>query len=267
MYYHNIWDPLLICSQMLVLQCCFYAQFGLFLVLFHYLLDTRLALSLLLDGDLVLLSRSDGWTPVMAQLCTAAVCSYSVLLVVGRAKRCLDFCSTLYLFHYLLCVAYSGIPSSWQYYLVLAVSVAVTVLLSEWLCMHEELKWIPTTGGGGSSSAMSSMGGGSPTADGAAVGVSVSSVVSAGLGATVSSALSRLSGHSPRLHANSAGGMAGAGSSGSSAAGGGGGVGSGGVANGSSAAEMDGELTADHLDADDDVDESRSLLKLKLLKP
>ena len=102
MYYHNIWDPLLICSQMLVLQCCFYAQFGLFLVLFHYLLDTRLALSLLLDGDLVLLSRSDGWTPVMAQLCTAAVCSYSVLLVVGPGPSAastsapLSICSTTF---------------------------------------------------------------------------------------------------------------------------------------------------------------------------
>ena len=159
MYYHNIWDPLLICSQMLVLQCAYYAQFGVFLVLFHYLLSTRLSLSLVLDGDLIRLSQSRGWTPVMAQLCTAVVCSYAVLLVVGRAKRCLDFCSTLYLFHYLACVAYGGIPSSWQFYLVLGVSTAVTVLLSEWLCMHEELKWIPTTGGGGGSG---SSGGGSP---------------------------------------------------------------------------------------------------------
>ena len=261
MYYHNIWDPLLICSQMLVLQCCFYAQFGVFLVLFHYLLDTRLSLSLLLDGDLIQLGRSDGWTPVMAQLCTAVVGSYSVLVVVGRAKRCLDFCSTLYLFHYLACVAYGGIPSSWQYYAILGVSVAVTVLLSEWLCMHEELKWIPTTGGGGGSG-MSSMGGGSPTSDGPPAS---SGGVGGGLGATVSNALSRLSGHSPRLHANSTGGMAGAGSNGVSAAGG---VGGSGVSAGvGGSTELDGELTADHLEADDDVDESRSLLKLKMIKP
>ena len=266
MYYHNIWDPLLICSQMLVLQCCFYAQFGVFLVLFHYLLATRLSLSLLLDGDLIQLGRSDGWTPVMAQLCTAVVCSYSVLLVVGRAKRCLDFCSTLYLFHYLSCVAYGGIPSSWQFYLVLAVSVAVSVLLSEWLCMHEELKWIPTTGGGGGGG----MGGGSQSSD--TPQVTVSSVVSGGLGATVSSALSRLSGHSPRVHGGSAGGLVGASGGGVSSGGGGSGLGSLGSASlsvpggGGLIGDVDGELTTDHLDADDDVDESRSLLKLKVVK-
>ena len=273
MYYHNIWDPLLICSQMLVLQCAFYAQFGLFLVLFHYLLDTRLSLSLLLDGGCIDLGSADGWTPVMAQLCTAAVCSYAVLLVVGRAKRCLDFCSTLYLFHYLTCAAYGGVPASWQFYFVLAASVAVTVLLSEWLCMHEELKWIPTTGGGsggGGGGGMSGMGGG-PSASADLAG-SVSGAVSVGgLGATVSSALSRLSGHSPRLPATSAGGLSGAGGGGgSSANGGGGGVGiggAGGAAGSGGAADLDGELTADHLDGDDDVDESRSLLKLKVVKP
>ena len=260
MYYHAIWDPLLICSQMLVLQCCFYAQFGLFLVLFHYLLDTRLSLSLLLDGDLIQLGRSDGWTPVMAELCTAVVASYPVLLVVGRAKRCLDFCATLYLFHYLTCVAYSGIPSSWQYYLVLAVSVAVSVLLSEWLCMHEELKWIPTTGGG-SGSGMVSMGGGGSSSD----GPPVASAVSGSLGATVSSALSRLSGHSPRVHANSAGGLSGVGGGGVSVAGG---VSSmSGALSSSGSVELDVDLTAEQLEADDDVDESRSLLKLKMVKP
>ncbi len=112
MYYHNIWDPILIVSQMATLQCSFYLSFGMVLFSFHLLLSTPLSLSLMLDGDLISLTRTTGWTCILAELCAAPFVAYLILRVVGRAKKCLDFSSSLFFFHFLLCIAYGGVPSS-----------------------------------------------------------------------------------------------------------------------------------------------------------
>ena len=210
MYYHNIWDPILIVSQMAVLQCGFYLSFGLFLFLFHLLLDTPLSLSLMLDGDRIDLTRGSGWTAIMAELCATPVVSFLILRVVGRAKKCLDFSSSLYFFHYLTCCTYGGIPSSWQFYLVLAITLTVTAVISELLCMKEEMKWIPTQGGGGDRGGGGGGGGaGSQGGLGGGGGGGLGGGQREGgggltgddglLSTSVGSALSRLSGNSPRL--------------------------------------------------------------------
>ena len=218
MYYHNIWDPVLIVSQMATLQCAFYLSFGCALLLLHLLLSTPLSLSLMLDGDLIRLTRASGWTAIVAQLCAAPCTAYLILRVVGRAKKCLDFSASLFFLHYLVCVLYGGIPSSWQYYLVLAAALIVTVVVSEFLCMKEEMRWIPTAqagggaaGGGGGAAGSGSSGGGGGGGGGSGGGArdgsggggagedSGSVSVSGLLTTSVGSALSRLSGTSPRL--------------------------------------------------------------------
>ena len=140
MYYHNIWDPLLIVSQMATLQFSFYLLLGLYLLLLHLLLSTPLHLALMLDGDSISLSVLSGWTVISALLLTAPSCALLMLAVVGRAKKCLDFTCSLFFLHYLSCTAYSGIPSSWHFYLVVAIALTLTVVISEYLCMREEMK-------------------------------------------------------------------------------------------------------------------------------
>ena len=67
----------------------------------------------------------------------------AIRFIVQRAKKCLDFSSTVYLLHFLAVSAFSGIPMESSWWLSLAIDVAITAVLSEWLCLKQELKEIP----------------------------------------------------------------------------------------------------------------------------
>jgi len=67
----------------------------------------------------------------------------AIRFIVQRAKKCLDFSSTVYLIHFLAVSASSGFPKEASWWLNLAVDIAITAVLSEWLCLKQELKEIP----------------------------------------------------------------------------------------------------------------------------
>jgi len=152
MFYNAVWDPILIIFQIVSLQCSWYLSLGTTLFLFHWFFSSSLSLDSILDGDCITMFSSSGWTIILALLLTAPISSYLILIIVGRFKKCLDHTCTLYGIHYLLCILWSGIPSSWQYYLIILITATITDVIAEYLCIQEEMKWIPT----GTSSAASS---------------------------------------------------------------------------------------------------------------
>ena len=70
----------------------------------------------------------------------------AIRLIVQRAKKCLDFSATVYFIHFLAVAVFSGsIPRSFVWWLCTIVNLSATALLSEWLCLQQELKEIPLT--------------------------------------------------------------------------------------------------------------------------
>eukprot|EP01018_Ginkgo_biloba_P022178 Gb_02460 [translate_table: standard] len=66
-----------------------------------------------------------------------------MLLLIERAKKCLDFAATLYIIHLFLCLIYGGWPSSVTWWVVNGIGLAAMALLGEWLCIRRELRDIP----------------------------------------------------------------------------------------------------------------------------
>jgi hypothetical protein len=145
MFYHSIWDPGLIISQILLLQCVFYFSLGFWLILFQFFFHSNaLLFQLFSDSALNLSSFTHSLPTFLSFLLTLPLISYCVFLVVGRAKKCLDFCFTLYALHFLLCrVSENAWPTKWEYWLFHILSLIVITLASEFLCIQQELKWIP----------------------------------------------------------------------------------------------------------------------------
>jgi hypothetical protein len=148
MFYANIWDPALILSQIVLLQCLFYLFVGAWLLLFSLLFGTRLSMHAILAPEQLQMFQGSGWPSIGAFLLVAPILSvtaaatctrwasnglmqsrygpfhlslifhlrlsvacfsgYLLLRVVGRAKQCLDFTATLYLVHFCLCTMYQG---------------------------------------------------------------------------------------------------------------------------------------------------------------
>lgn len=68
-------------------------------------------------------------------------------MVVGRAKKCLDFAATTYLVHFASCCAVAGVPKGAGWWVTTGVALSVTAILGEYLCVSRELRDIPVAGG------------------------------------------------------------------------------------------------------------------------
>jgi len=67
------------------------------------------------------------------------VVGFILSVVVERAKKCLDFCVTLFVLHWLLCVWYAGVPTELLFYGLHLVATVIAAVSGEYLCMRKEL--------------------------------------------------------------------------------------------------------------------------------
>lgn len=63
-----IWDPWLIISQIVVLQCSFYLLVGAWLILFSYVFGSAIDLAHLLNPKALCVEYAEGWPSVFAYL-------------------------------------------------------------------------------------------------------------------------------------------------------------------------------------------------------
>jgi len=143
MFYANIFDPVLVLSQIVIMQCTFYLLIGLLVVVCHALFQSELSLSFLLDPSALHVREAIGWPPILAFLLVAPACSYVLVLVVGRAKKCLDFAATVYMFHFFCCLVFAGFPYNWEWWITNTLGLVGCVVLGEYLCMKKEMEYIP----------------------------------------------------------------------------------------------------------------------------
>lgn len=68
-----------------------------------------------------------------------------LLFLIERAKKCLDFSTTLHIIHLFICIIYGGWPYSMTWWLVNGTGIAIMALLGEYLCIKRELREIPIT--------------------------------------------------------------------------------------------------------------------------
>lgn len=144
MFYATAFDPLLIISQIMVLQSAFYILVGLLALFFSNLFGSSYSLNLILSSESVATSN--------AALCVFVVVvpfmTYIVVKVVQRSRKCLDFVSTTYILHVCMSWAYCGtFPSATRFWVVNVSSCTATIFLSEYFCFKKEMEDIPMTGG------------------------------------------------------------------------------------------------------------------------
>eukprot|EP00850_Spirogloea_muscicola_P011822 SM000074S21732 [mRNA] locus=s74:542732:543944:- [translate_table: standard] len=142
-----VWDPWLILAQIATLQCLFYLTLGALLALLvgsHA--PARFDLALFFDAAALDAATPAGCSAILAFAGTAAAGAGYLLVIVERAKKCLDFTATTYIIHLALCTAYAGLPATFTWWLVNGLALVFMAVLGEWLCMRRELRDIPLGG-------------------------------------------------------------------------------------------------------------------------
>mmetsp|Transcript_14093 Transcript_14093/g.30554 ORF Transcript_14093/g.30554 Transcript_14093/m.30554 type:complete len:200 (+) Transcript_14093:129-728(+) len=143
LYGAAVWDPVLIIAQIISLQCLFYLTLGLFHAIFLGPYVSHLAAAHLLGWHVMSFHTYLGWMTLAANILTAASSAVYLMWLVERAKKCLDFASTCYIIHLVLCWSYSGFPASLEWWVVNGVGLLILSLLGEWLCVRREMAEIP----------------------------------------------------------------------------------------------------------------------------
>ena len=62
--------------------------------------------------------------------------------IIKRAKKCLDYVSTIYIIHLFLCWMNEHFPKNWDWWIVNFCSFLIMAVLSEYLCIRKEMKVI-----------------------------------------------------------------------------------------------------------------------------
>jgi hypothetical protein len=125
------------------MQCIFYASLGFFLFFFGYLLNETILLDHFFSYQEIALTTKLGLVTTISFLLTAIISALFLVLVVERAKKCLDFSATVHIFHLLGCIFYGGFPTLWLWWLLQGVSLLIMTVLGEYMCWQRELREIP----------------------------------------------------------------------------------------------------------------------------
>ncbi|XP_076350546.1 sys1 golgi trafficking protein isoform X2 [Tachypleus tridentatus] len=143
---YSVWDPLLIITQMITMQCIFYSCLGFCIFLVNVISGDNHSLDQIYLYQEIHVKDIHGRCIIGSFLITSLFCSIGLWYFVQKTKQCLDFSTTIHLFHLIVCWIYnSSFPNSISWWLLNIVCVSITCVSGEFLCMRTEMKAIPLT--------------------------------------------------------------------------------------------------------------------------
>lgn len=137
----TVWDPLLIISQIICLQSSYYLTSSILISIFTFLMGQSITLNHVLGYTYLNGGNALGWVLGLCVLINAAVCTFSILNIVQRAKHVLDFTTTLHFLHLVITTIYSRhFPTSILWWICHIISLIMMAIGGEWLCIRREMQ-------------------------------------------------------------------------------------------------------------------------------
>nr|CAG4646632.1 EOG090X0FH3 [Macrothrix elegans] len=139
-----VWDPPLIVSQIVAVQCIMYISLGLWVVLLlHLLAGHPISVDYVFRYQINVKDVS-GRLVITCFLLNSLVGAASLWAIVQRTKLCLDFSATAHLLHFIVSYFYNAAwPSSASWWVLQFSCITITCVLGEFLCLRSEMKSIP----------------------------------------------------------------------------------------------------------------------------
>nr|CAG4645868.1 EOG090X0FH3 [Lynceus sp. MCZ IZ 141354] len=140
----NVWDPVLIVSQIAALQCVMYLSLGFWTVVLHLITGQHLSLDYFFKYQEVGVKDISGRLVISSFILNSIICSLALWTLVQRTKLCLDFTVTAHFVHVIICFFYnSALATNASWWVLQLVCVVITCVLGEFLCLRSEMKAIP----------------------------------------------------------------------------------------------------------------------------
>ncbi|XP_073234301.1 protein SYS1 homolog [Porites lutea] len=140
-----VWDPCLIISQIVAVQCVFYIFLALWILLVDFWTGSTRSLDQFFRAKELRFTTFKGKITIAAFCLNALTGAGGLWVIVRRAKQCLDFAATAHLIHLIVCTIYAGFPTSLTWWLLNLACMALMSVIGEFICMRTELKAIPVS--------------------------------------------------------------------------------------------------------------------------
>ena len=89
-----------------------------------------------------------GYATIISFFLTSVLTCLVLLVVVGKARKCLDFSGTLYFLHFILvCVLSSSFPLNGVWWVFMTLGLILSTVLGEIICLKREMQEIPVSAG------------------------------------------------------------------------------------------------------------------------
>jgi len=137
------YNPKLILSQMLAMQCFHYFFFGLVIQVNHVIFATSITLDRIFSTKYLNFWSAEGWIDNYAVLLTFMFQAVLLAVIVEKSRKCLDFSVTLFFIHFCACSIYGGFPATWDWWIIHILGTIIMILMGEYLCSRKELMDIP----------------------------------------------------------------------------------------------------------------------------
>ncbi|KAJ2158843.1 hypothetical protein GGF46_003462 [Coemansia sp. RSA 552] len=134
------WDPILIVSQIVTLQCFGYGTFSFLMILAAILTDVQLSPQLLFDSTLVRGDTVEGWVIGCGLVSMGAANILPLVYMVERSRLCVDFSLTFFAVHLILVWwNQAAPPTGLLWWLVVGGSGCLMALGGRAACLRREL--------------------------------------------------------------------------------------------------------------------------------
>ncbi|XP_030374541.1 protein SYS1 homolog [Scaptodrosophila lebanonensis] len=138
------WDPILLTSQIVSMQCCVYFTLGLLIFIANYLAGDNYTLDNIFEYHEIHIYDVGGRLVICAFILNSFLASLALWFIVRRAKLCLDFSCTFHLLHLIICWWYNrSFPANVSWWLLNVITATIMCIGGEFLCLQSELKEIP----------------------------------------------------------------------------------------------------------------------------
>ncbi|KAJ6635501.1 Protein SYS1 like [Pseudolycoriella hygida] len=138
------WDPIILISQIIAMQCLLYVSLGFLMFLMDEIGGANHTLDHLFQYHEIHVTDVGGRLVICAFVLNSMIGALALWFIVRRTKLCLDFCCTFHIFHLFICWWFnSSFPWTFSWWLLNCVCATIMCAIGEILCLKTELKEIP----------------------------------------------------------------------------------------------------------------------------
>ena len=142
LYFKNQnYDPILICSQILMIFGVFYSFFIIFIFVFDIVLGLKVHIDQILNVDSIELTTKYGLASILALIFSNIIIVILMIFVIEKANKILDYVLTNFLLHFILTTLNSKkIPFNFSWWFVNITVLTIVTVITEYICLTLERK-------------------------------------------------------------------------------------------------------------------------------